>query len=467
MPEQPNILLILTDDQRFDTIGAVNNPAIKTPNLDRLVAGGTTCTHAHIMGGSSPALCMPSRAMLHTGRTLYHLAGQGQIVPDDHALLGETLQQAGYSTFGTGKWHNGTASFARSFTDGDEIFFGGMADHWNMRAHHYDPSGKYESMLPQCLDPFGGKEITQRHADHIRPGVHSTDLLTDATLAYLDRRPTDKPFFAYVSYLAPHDPRIMPQKYLDMYDPDAIELPINYMPVHPFDNGELAIRDEMLAGFPRTEAEVREHLRDYYAMISHIDDQVGRLLDKLEADGTLDNTIIVFAGDNGLAVGQHGLLGKQNMYDHSMRVPMIWRGPGIPEGEQRDGLCYVNDIMPTLLEMIDAPIPESVETESLLPMLRDGADGREYVQCAYRHLQRAVSDGEWKLIEYVVKGRRRTQLFDLVHDPHELSNLADDPQQSSRITIMRDWLQTWRTDLDDDQEGQGGTFWAGYDAAHP
>jgi len=465
MAKQPNILLILTDDQRFDTLGAVNNPAIKTPNLDRLVVGGTTCTHAHIMGGSSGAICMPSRAMLHTGRTLYHLAGQGQIIPDDHVTLGEAMQQAGYDTFGTGKWHNGTASFARSFTDGDEIFFGGMADHWNVPAHHYDPAGKYESMMPYCVNALKGKEVQYRHADHIHASIHSTDMLTDATLAYLDRRPTDKPFFAYVSYLAPHDPRVMPQKYLDLYDPDEIELPVSYMPVHPFDNGELSIRDELLAGFPRTEAEVREHLRDYYAMISHIDDAVGRILDKLEADGVLDDTIIVFTGDNGLAVGRHGLMGKQSMYDHSIRVPMIWHGPDIPEGEERDGLCYVNDIMPTLLEMIDADMPETVETQSMLPMLRDGADGREYVQCAYRSVQRAVSDGEWKLIEYVVDGRRRTQLFDLANDPHELSNLAEDPEQSSRITIMRDWLETWRTELDDDQQDQGATFWAGYDAA--
>ena len=465
MAKQPNILLILTDDQRFDTIGAVNNPAIKTPNLDRLVADGTTCTHAHIMGGSSAAICMPSRAMLHTGRTLYHLAAQGQTIPDDHVTLGEALQRAGYDTFGTGKWHNGIASFARSFTDGDEIYFGGMMDHWNVPAHRYDPSGEYSSQMPYCVDAFRSKEVSYRHADHIHAGVHSTDMLTDATLAYLDRRPADKPFFAYVSYLAPHDPRVMPQKYLDMYDPDEIELPVSYMPSHPFDNGELRIRDEMLAGFPRAEEEVREHLRDYYAMITHVDDRLGDLLDKLEAEGELENTIIIFTGDNGLAVGRHGLMGKQSMYDHSMRVPMIWRGPGVPKGEQRDGLCYVLDIMPTLLAMVGSDIPETVEGRSLKPMIDGETGGREFVQCAYRHIQRAVSDGKFKLIEYVVHGRRRTQLFDLTDDPHELTNLADEPAQADRLRTMRGWLETWRTEWDDDQPDQGATFWAGYDAA--
>ena len=129
MGAKPNILLFFTDDQRFDTLGALGHPHVKTPNVDRLMARGTTFTHAHIPGGTSGAICMPSRAMLHTGRTLFHLEGAGNTVPDDHTMLGERLQQEGYRTFGTGKWHNGHAAFARSFSDGGEIFFGGMGDH--------------------------------------------------------------------------------------------------------------------------------------------------------------------------------------------------------------------------------------------------------------------------------------------------------------------------------------------------
>src|SRR5210317_1243328 len=129
---KPNVLFFFTDDQRFDTIAALGHPVVKTPNIDKLVNRGTTFTHAHIPCGTSGAVCMPSRAMLNTGRTLYHLQGAGQKIPDDHVLMGEMFQQNGYRTFGTGKWHNSRPSYARSFTDGGEIFFGGMYDHWNV-----------------------------------------------------------------------------------------------------------------------------------------------------------------------------------------------------------------------------------------------------------------------------------------------------------------------------------------------
>ena len=124
--QKPNILFFFTDDQRFDTIRALGNTDVQTPTLDQLVAQGTTFTHAHIPGGTSGAICMPSRAMLHTGRTLFHLDGAGQSIPNDHIMLGEHLQANGYRTWGTGKWHNGPASFARSFSDGAEDIFWGM-----------------------------------------------------------------------------------------------------------------------------------------------------------------------------------------------------------------------------------------------------------------------------------------------------------------------------------------------------
>lgn len=123
-----------TDDQRFDTINALGNKKIITPNIDNIVKTGVTFTHAHIPGGTSGAICMPSRAMIHSGKNLFDLHDSGSSIPADHSLLGETLRNNGYRTFGTGKWHNGTDAYARSFTDGDEIFFGGMNDHWNVLA---------------------------------------------------------------------------------------------------------------------------------------------------------------------------------------------------------------------------------------------------------------------------------------------------------------------------------------------
>lgn len=148
----PNVLFLFTDDQRFDTIGALGNPCVHTPSLDRLVSRGTAFTHAHIPGGISAAVCMPSRAMLHTGRTLFHLDGAGADIPPEHVTIGEYLGSRGYRTWGTGKWHNGASSFARSFSDGAEIFFGGMDDHWNVPVFDYDPEGRYDGTLPQCPD---------------------------------------------------------------------------------------------------------------------------------------------------------------------------------------------------------------------------------------------------------------------------------------------------------------------------
>ena len=270
----PNILVLFTDDQRFDTIGALGAVEVHTPHLDRLVERGTAFTHAHIPGGTTGAICMPSRAMLHTGRDLFHIEGTGEDIPADHMLLGEHLAGHGYRTWGTGKWHNGSASFNRSFQDGAEIFLGGMEDHWNVPAFRYDPTGRYAGTLPQVPDWLSSNEVRVRRGDGIRAGVHSSRLFCDAAIERLRRTDPATPFFMYVSFMAPHDPRTMPAEYLRRYDPEKLTLPPNFVPRHPFDNGAIDIRDELLAGHPREEAEVRRHIAEYYAMITHLDAEV-------------------------------------------------------------------------------------------------------------------------------------------------------------------------------------------------
>lgn len=458
---RPNVLFILTDDQRFDTISGLGNPAIDTPNFDRLLHRGTAFTRACIMGGSHRAVCMPSRAMVHTGRTLYHLDRQGQSIPVDHTMLGEHLRSHGYHSWGCGKWHNGKESFNRSFADGEEIYLGGMCDHWNVPAYHYDPTGAYAGTLPICVDPMTSKQVNWRDADHVVAGKHSSELLADCGVRFLETYDHDEPFFAYVATLAPHDPRVMPQDWLDRYDLDAVHLPASFMPEHPFDNGELGVRDEKLAGFPRTEAEIREHVRDYYAMISHLDHEIGRVLDALDASGKAEDTIVVLAGDNGLAVGRHGLMGKQNMYEHSIRVPLVMAGPGIPRGEVRDALCYLIDVYPTLCDLLDLPTPASVEGRSLARVLVDAKaqPPRTVLHFAYRGVQRAVTNGRHKLIRYHVKDESRIQLFDLQSDPEELHDLSKEPEMAALIDDLQEELRRWQTDYDDDQPDQGAEFW--------
>jgi arylsulfatase A-like enzyme len=464
MTKPPNILFFFTDDQRFDTIGALGNLRIVTPNIDRLVQAGTSFKQAYIMGGSSGAVCMPSRAMVMTGRSLYRIHGCGEEIAEEHALLGETLLTAGYNCFGTGKWHNSPRAYARSFNDGAEIFFGGMDDHWNVMANDYDPAGAYEQRAHQTHDYLLGQTVVTKICDHISPGKHSSELFGDAAVDYLEEYDSEDPFFMYLSFMAPHDPRTMPKEYLEMYDPDSITLPPNCLPEHPFDNGALDIRDEYLADTPRDPHEIRKELGAYYAMITHLDAQIGRVLDVLDQKGLTDNTIIVFAGDNGLALGQHGLMGKQNVYEHSVHVPLIFSGPGIPQNETSESFAYLIDVFPTLCDLTGTDTPSTVEGRSLVPALEDPQTKiRTHVHCAYTHLMRSVRDERYKLIEYNVDGIRTTQLFDLQTDPWEMNNLADNPAYESRRAGLWEELLHWR-DVYGDAREQGQRFWSFLDS---
>lgn len=435
--KKPNILFLFTDDQRFSAIGALYNREVKTPNMDKLVRGGMAFTEAHIMGSMSGAVCMPSRAMLMCGRTLFHLKGRGETIPPEHVTLPEHLKKHGYVTFGTGKWHNAKESFARSFTTGGGIFFGGMhgmqhGGHLHPKVFDFDSTGKYPNDKKYDADRF------------------SSNLFSDEAIRFIRGHQSDKPFFMYVSYTAPHDPRMAPAEYAAMYKADDIKLPVNFKPAHPFDNGELEIRDEKLAPFPRTREVVREHIAAYYAMITHLDAQIGRVLAALEQSGRADNTIIIFAGDNGLAVGQHGLMGKQNLYEHSIRVPLIMAGPGLPKNKRSAALCYLSDIYPTLCEILGLSVPESVEGKSLVKLFKKpGAEVWDSMFYAYSTCQRGVRKGNWKLISYNVKGVRTTQLFNVEKDPWELDNLADSPEYAGRVREMTQLLKRWMHEMDD------------------
>jgi arylsulfatase A-like enzyme len=230
---------------------------------------------------------------------------------------------------------------------------------------------------------------------------------------------------------------------MDQYDRARIPLPKNYMPVHPFDNGWMTGRDEKLAPWPRTEEEIREHLHDYYAVITGLDHHIGRLLADLRHRGLYDNTLIIFSSDHGLAVGSHGLMGKQSLYEHSAKAPLIFSGPGIPRGRS-DALVYLYDIYPTVCELVGAGIPDGLDAQSLAPIIAGKENRvRESLFTAYENVQRAVRDERWKLIRY--PQINRTQLFDLQHDPDELRDLSAEPAQAGRIerllAVMRDWQQ--------------------------
>ena len=443
--KRPNVVIIAADDQQHDTIHALGNETIRTPVLDSLVARGTTFSKTYITGGITPAVCVPSRACLHTGAHSLNASAGRQLnvwpglmsMNPNRVLLGEAFRTAGYTTFATGKWHNDKETFARSFSDGAAIFFGGMSEHDRVPVHEFDPSGEY-------------RRENRRHAEEF-----STDLFTDAASDFIRGYSDDRPFFLYLAYTSPHDPRTAPSPFSEMYDPEQIPLPRNFMARHPFDNGELTVRDELLEATPRDPAAVRRHIADYYAMVSHMDDRVGRVLQALTECGQLDDTIVVYTGDHGLSLGRHGLMGKQNLYDHSVRVPLIVTGPGVPADQRVDDIACQYDIFPTLCDLCGVETPNTVEGVSLVPLLRQPGGGvHESVFAVYKDLQRMVCDGRWKLIRYYRPeehnyGTDLVQLFDLTEDPWELDDLSGEPGARSHLERLAGELARWQERLGD------------------
>ena len=289
---------------------------------------------------------------------------------------------------------------------------------------------------------------------------YSTTVFADEMISFLNGRgPEDDPFFAYIAFTSPHDPRTPPPPYDAMYDPHEIILPPNFMPEHPFDIGVCDIRDEKLAPYPRLEDETRQHIADYYGMISQMDAEIGRILAAVDSRGLRENTIVIYTSDHGLAVGQHGLMGKQNLYDHSMRVPLILRGPGISAAHRPTALVYLFDLFPTLLDRAGVDVPAEIDGYSLAPLL-DGLTykHRRCIFSAYQGVfghprklpyQRSIKDERFKLIQSAIAGRITWQLFDLREDPHELVNLFEKDAYKGAAKRMLRMLRERQTRVKD------------------
>lgn len=430
--QRPNVLFFFTDDQRYDTIAALGNPHIRTPNLDRLCREGFVFRSAYIMGAMQGAVCVPSRAMLLSGRSLFRVKEnlEGQ------TTWPEAFSNTGYKTFITGKWHNQRASLLRSFKSGQAVFLGGMADPFSTPVQDISPS----------------HTLVNRRTN----SQHSVEQFADAAITFLKSQPQNVPFLCYVAFNGPHDPRKAPPRFQEMYQSNLPPLPVNFLPQHPFNNGEMTVRDELLAPWPRRQAIVQQHLADYYGYVSFIDAQIGRVLDVLEASGHASNTLVVFSSDNGLAIGSHGLFGKQNLYEHSVHQPLIMRGPGIPRGKQSSAFCYLFDVFPTLGDLCGVLAPPGSEGRSLVPALRGKPDsGRRYMFTAYRDRQRAVRDDRWKLIVYPQVNHH--QLFDLRRDPAETTNLYGDRRYARHVARLMETLRRSQSEFGDSQPLASGS----------
>jgi arylsulfatase A-like enzyme len=400
----PNILHIHADDHRADGARALGNPLLITPHLDSLAERGMTFTRCYTQGSMVGAVCTPSRTMLLTGRSWQRIpkapaAAAGAKNPQ--TFLPRVMQAAGYQTMHMGKYGNG---------------------------------------FPDGLAEF---ETTIRDEGKEGDRAGCSQRLADKTIEYLKSRPTtpeSKPFYIYLAPPVPHDPRSAEPRFHAMYEAAKVTLSPAFMPQHPFDNGEMMVRDEKLAPWPRTGENTKQQLADYYACVTGLDHHIGRIFEQLKKGGQWENTIIIFSADNGLSMGEHGLFGKQNLYEFGgMHVPLIVAGPGIAKGRS-DALVYLMDLFPTFAEFGGAKLPEGIDGKSIAPILTGKQTKvRDVLYTAYRHCMRSIRDDRWKLIRYPLVNV--TQLFDLQTDPHELTNLATKPEHAAKVAELMEKLQ--------------------------
>ncbi|MEH0152691.1 sulfatase-like hydrolase/transferase [Limibacter armeniacum] len=487
---KPNVVVIYTDDHRFTGIHALGNEAVRTPHIDKLTDTGVAFTNTYLMGAFTGATCMPSRAMLLTGKSLFHLKNLGRTIPEKDVTMPEAFHKAGYHSHIVGKWHQDRNSISRVFDSGGKVMGLGayLVDHYRMPLWDWNKEGKFTKDNAYLLEyddhqnivksPFTSKKYERGPIGTENNGPHTSEIFADEAISFITQYKEDNPFFMYVAFHAPHDPRQAPEKYKKMYPVSKINLPPSYLTQHPFDNGDMFIRDEKLAVWPRTEEVSKEQLSDYYAIITHLDEQIGRVIASLKKSGKYENTIIVLAGDSGLAVGNHGLMGKQNLYDEDgIHVPFIISGGAVThKGKREDTFCYIHDIFPTVCEMAGVEIQSSVEGKSMMPVVNGTQKSvRDYTYHAYKQYQRAYRKGDFKLIEYVkaegewkgdknVKGSRVTQLFNVKNDPWETQDLTIFPEYKEVLETMTAEMKKAAVSEGDNKEaiGYGFDFWDYY-----
>jgi arylsulfatase A-like enzyme len=402
-----NVLFIFTDDQRYDTIAALGNPHIITPHLDRLARRSFIFRNAYNFGGNSGAVCIPARNMAMTGKVFFHFdantrdRGLGPTFP-------KNLRAAGYETFNREK--SGSANLPH---------------------------------IRQQFDHYADIHMVNQ----LRSGYAARTIVNDAIGFMETDRDPNRPFFMYLGFPCPHDPRWAAPEFRTQYDPHQLPLPPNYRPVHPYDMGMMTIRDEKLEGWPRSPEAIRRHLHDYYALITCMDHDIGRLLDALERLKLTEDTLVIFSSDQGIALGSQGLMGKQSVYEDVQRVPLLFSGPDIPRGST-DAFAYVHDIFPTVCQLVGAPEPQGIDGRSLAPVIHGQSRAvRNEVMLAYCDTQRSVRNRRWKLIQ--LPQINKTMLFDLQADPHETTDLSKKPDTQSVLERMLKLLEAEQAKVGD------------------
>ncbi len=440
MPDRPNVLWYVTDQQRFDTIGALGNDLVRTPTIDELVHSGTAFTHAYCQ---SP-ICTPSRASFMTGMypSRVHNCRNGNADwPNHPPLISKSIADAGYDCGLVGKFHlqsSGRRTEPR-LDDGYRFwkFSHAPRDDW--------PTGHDYADWVRARG--GDLDALRAHPDRVPTEFHQVTWATDRSIEFVDAdRPADQPWFLTVNVYDPHPPFVPPKAYADRFDPAD-------MPGPHFRESDLATQQSLAAVDFQTlakhpdEFDGRRVQALYYAMIEQLDDQLARLLRHLDETGQRENTVVVFTSDHGESLGDHGLLYKGcRFYEGLVRVPLIFSGPGVQPGKRSDALVELTDLSSTLLETCGVEPHAGVQGSSLLPILGGDAspdEHRDFVRSEYfdaldAHFCETAGDGEgdhtfatmyrdrrWKVVVY--HGHGLGELYDLEADPHEFVNLWDDP----------------------------------------
>jgi arylsulfatase len=457
MPDsRPNILLVMTDQQRGDCLGVEGHPVLQTPNMDAIAHHGVRFRRAY----STCPVCIPARRSLMSGQfpATHGLIGyRDGLEWNPPATLPDELRKAGYQTAIVGRSMH-LHPLRRRYGFEEMIISGGWLG-----------EGEYERFLAEH-GPVGGGGYYGggvMHNDrtarpwHLAEHLHHTHWTVEQSLRWLQRRDPSCPFFLVMSFLAPHPPLNPPAFYMERYlaagagvgaDEPAVGDWAQEPPVGEHDHGR-----GMAVDSPRVRLcgeELRRCRAGYYGLINHIDDQIRRVLNPVTGP---DNTICLFTSDHGEMLGDHHLFRKSQPYEGAARVPLLWRYRGAPAGEDFaagsvvDVPVCLEDIMPTCLELAGVEIPSSVEGRSLVPLLRGRIDDgwpRPFVHGEYANLGHYLTDGRMKYIWF--SGDGREQLFDLVADPKELRDLSASPQHAA---ALEQWRQRLVEHLRDRPEG--------------
>ncbi|MCZ6634897.1 MAG: sulfatase-like hydrolase/transferase [bacterium] len=492
---QPNVLLILTDQQPVSTLGCYGNPFVQTPAQDRIAKDGMRFDNFYI--AAFP--CTPSRATLVTGRYTHHHGVVTNDVELDDALpsLGNTFRDAGYNTAWIGKWHLGgqmyrgvegppfNNTWIRKRLDNDTDFefeqvAGGTGedesrsgfDHWIGGWKHFK-SYLQTTDLPEEVKehPRVGNHNAAPSAPDREHSVsrlgenhHMAHFFADETIQFLNtQKDQDSPFCSVLSFYGPHLPVCPPKPWDEFIPLDQVELPPNFDA--PMDN-KPAFQSSQERIFVRntwSREEIRDYIRRYWGYVSYIDVQIQRVLDALKANGQEDNTIVVFTSDHGDMIGQFGMVYKLTYcgYDTLMKVPFMIRWPNhIPAETVNASLASSVDLMPTLLDLAGVSVPEGVDGASMADVLTQKSDTvREEIFTDLMNRGIMLRQGDWKFVlnwkpstgdwrrpDVTTAGegnRERDELYHLADDPHEIHNLAYREGHADRVETMKNRILTW------------------------